>query len=198
MLSATLYVIVCSARNRARMRLRRMREPRYLLGAIAGLAYLAFALFMRERAYIARGGAASAAPVAANAAEFVGPYLGGVLLALLSLASWVLPFGSGLLDFSKAETSFLYPAPVSRRQLVFYRLMRSQYAVFIGALIMALAYPSASLPARLRGLIGVWVLLMTSHVFFTATTLARARLRQPRGWMVALPVLALSVGAADR
>lgn len=195
MLSATLYVIVCSARNRARTRLRRMREPRYLLGAIAGLAYLAFALFMRERAYIARGGAASAAPVAANAAEFVGPYLGGVLLALLSLASWVLPFGSGLLDFSKAETSFLYPAPVSRRQLVFYRLMRSQYAVFIGALIMALAYPSASLPARLRGLIGVWVLLMTSHVFFTATTLARARLRQPRGWMVALPVLALSVGA---
>ncbi len=195
MLSATLYVIVCSARNRARMRLRRMREPRYLLGAIAGVAYLVFAILMRERAFVARGGPVSAAPVAATAAGFVGPYLGGVLLALLSLVSWVLPFGSGLLDFSKAETSFLYPAPVTRRQLVFYRLMRSQYAVFIGALIMALAYPSASLPARLRGLVGVWVLLMTSHVFFTATTLARSRLRQPGGWVVALPVLGWSAGA---
>ncbi len=195
MLSATLYVIVCSARNRARMRLRRMREPRYLLGAIAGVAYLVFAILMRERAFVSRGGPVSAAPVAATAAGFVGPDLGGVLLALLSLASWVLPFGSGLLDFSKAETSFLYPAPVTRSQLVFYRLMRSQYAVFIGALIMVLAYPSASLPARLRGLVGLWVLLMTSHVFFTATTLARSRLRQPGGWVVALPVLGLSAGA---
>lgn len=194
MLQATLYVIVCSARNRARMRLRRMREPRYLLGAVAGIAYLIFALLMRERAYMDRGGAA-AAPVAATAAEFVGPYLGGTLLALLSLVAWVLPFGSGLLDFSKAETSFLYPAPATRRQLVFYRLMRSQYAVFIGALIMALAYPSASLPARLRGLISLWGLLMTTHVFFTATTLARPRLREVRGWVVALPVLALSAGA---
>ncbi len=195
MLSATLYVIVCSARNRARMRLRRLREPRYLLGAIAGVAYLVFAILMRERAFLTRGEEASAAPAAATAAGFAGPYLGGALLALLSLVSWVLPFGSGLLDFSKAETSFLYPAPVTRRALVFYRLMRSQYAVFIGALIMALAYPSASLPARLRGLIGVWVLLMTSHVFFTATTLARSRLRQPGGWIVALPVIGLSAGA---
>lgn len=194
MLSATLYVIVCSARNRARMRLRRMREPRYLLGAVAGIAYLVFALLMRERAFMARG-ATSAAPAAASAADFAAPYLGGALLALLALVSWVLPFGSGLLDFSKAETSFLYPAPISRRQLVLYRLMRSQYAVFIGALIMALAYPTASLPARLRGLIGVWVLLMTSHVFFTGATLARARLRDRRGWVVALPVLALSAGA---
>ncbi len=195
MLNATLYIIVCSARNRARMRLRRMREPRYLLGAIAGVAYLVFALLIRERAYVARGGGQSAGPVAATAAGFVGPYLGGALLALLALASWALPFGSGLLDFSKAEASFLYPAPVTRCQLVFYRLMRSQYAVFIGALIMALAYPSASLPARLRGLLSVWVLLMTSHVFFTAVTLARPRLRQLRGWVVALPVLALSAGA---
>jgi len=36
MLFASLYIIVCSARNRLRVRLRRLREPRYLFGAIAG------------------------------------------------------------------------------------------------------------------------------------------------------------------
>src|SRR5213594_253385 len=36
MLSASLYIIFCSARNRIRVRLRRLREPQYLFGAIAG------------------------------------------------------------------------------------------------------------------------------------------------------------------
>ena len=47
MLSASLYIIVCSARNRLRVRLRRLREPRYLIGALAGAAYLYFSIFAR-------------------------------------------------------------------------------------------------------------------------------------------------------
>ena len=47
MLSASLYIIVCTARNRLRVRLRRLREPRYLIGAIVGSAYLYFAVFNR-------------------------------------------------------------------------------------------------------------------------------------------------------
>ena len=49
MLGASLYVIVCSARNRLRMRLRRLREPRYLAGAVVGAAYLYFSFFGRLR-----------------------------------------------------------------------------------------------------------------------------------------------------
>ena len=47
MLSASLYLIVCSARNRLLVRLRRLREPRYLIGGIVGSAYLYFAVFNR-------------------------------------------------------------------------------------------------------------------------------------------------------
>ena len=47
MLSTSLYIIVCSARNRLRMRLRRLREPRYLIGAIVGAAYVYFSVFAR-------------------------------------------------------------------------------------------------------------------------------------------------------
>lgn len=50
MIRATLYIIGCTARNRFRLRLRRLREPRYLIGAVAGIGYLIFTLFIRARA----------------------------------------------------------------------------------------------------------------------------------------------------
>ena len=58
MLGASLYIIVCSARNRLRVRLRRLKEPRYLIGAVAALAYFYFTIFARmwgQRAGIPRG-----------------------------------------------------------------------------------------------------------------------------------------------
>ena len=54
MFGASLYIIVCSARNRLRVRLRRLREPRYLIGAIVGVAYLYFSFFARLRRARAR------------------------------------------------------------------------------------------------------------------------------------------------
>lgn len=198
MFSASVYIIVCTARNRTRQRLRRLREPRYMVGAVAGLAYLTFTLFIRQRAYAVRDGrrGPAAGATAASGFTLMGPVAGGVLLACAALASWVLPFGSGLLEFSRAETAFLFPSPMSRRQLVIYRLLRSQFAVFTGAVIMALAYPTGSLFARLRGLVGVWVVLMTSHVFFTVVTLARTRLARRDGPLAFVwPALALSIGA---
>ena len=182
MFRATLYIIVCTARNRMRRRLQRLREPRYAIGAVAGVLYLFVTLFMRERAFSddrrgrRRGGAtryqSMLPPFGASGAAF-----GGLAFAVAAAVSWLMPFRSNLLDFSPAETALLFPAPVTRRQLVLYRLMRSQLAVFTGALIFAVAYPTGSLLARMQGLLGTWLLLMISHVFFTGVTLSRARLR---------------------
>jgi hypothetical protein len=49
MFGASVYIIICSARNRLRVRLRRLREPRYLIGAIVGAAYSYFSFFARFR-----------------------------------------------------------------------------------------------------------------------------------------------------
>ena len=148
MFDAASYVIWCTARNRLRARLRRLREPRYLIGAAVGLGYLFITLGIRQRLFQPRGprrpsrtGSGDAASVTA-AFSVLGPALGGVALAGLSLAAWILPFGSNLLSFSQAETALLVSAPLTRRQLVLYRMMRSQAAVLAGSLIMALAYPT--------------------------------------------------------
>lgn len=181
MLRATLYIMACSGRNRLRRRLRRLKEPRYLLGALVGSAYLYFSIFARGR----RRGAASRQGVRTIPLAFLpllggdGPVWAGLLMLAAAVVSLVMPFGSGLLDFTKAESEFLFPAPVSRRQLLLYRLMRSQWAVFFSALIIALAYPLAGPGARLRGFAGAWLALMTAHVFFTGVGLTRQRPASP-------------------
>jgi ABC-2 type transport system permease protein len=180
MFAATFYIMWCSGKNRLRRRLRRLREPRYLIGATVGFAYLFFAFFGRFRARPFASGRSGRGPSPGSVLATFGataPALAGLLLLLTAAASWLMPFSSGLLEFTQAETTFLFPAPISRRQLLFYRLVRSQWAVFFGALIMAMTYPVASIPARIRGLLAMWLLLMTSRVFFTGVTLARARLR---------------------
>jgi hypothetical protein len=105
MLGASLYIILCSARNRTRMRLRRLREPRYLIGAIVGALYLYFSLFARMRS---RGGLVRrrAAPPQAgpmlDALRVGAPGAVGLALLAMTALSWILPFDSGLLDFSQA------------------------------------------------------------------------------------------------
>src|SRR5690349_1685878 len=152
MIAASLYIVVCTARNRLRLRLRRLREPRYLLGAIAGAAYLYFSFFARLRT--ARGGrrrAGPAAPVALASAIGAGiSGLGGLALLAIAALAWILPFESGLLAFSEPEIQFLFPAPVTRRALLLHRMIRSQIGLLFGGAILGIALPSTSGYARLR------------------------------------------------
>jgi ABC-2 type transport system permease protein len=211
MVLATLYIMWCSAKNRMRRRLRRLREPRYLIGAVVGAGYLFFAVYGRTRPrrrppVSGQSPDARAAQSAIASLAVAAPALGGLALLVAAAVSWVMPFGSGLLEFTPAETEFLFTAPVARRHLLFYRLMRSQWAVFFGALVMSLAYPIATIPARVRGLLAVWLILMTAHVFFTGVTLSRPQITRGSGdsqklarWMMlavfgALGVVLVSVG----
>jgi hypothetical protein len=111
MFSASLYIIVCSARNRIRMRLRRLREPRYLFGAIAGAAYFYFAIFARTRGRAGgrrRSGTPPPDMLAALAAA--GPPAAGLVLMVVTTVLSALPVTSSLLVFSEAEIQFLFRA----------------------------------------------------------------------------------------
>src|SRR5262245_11841054 len=161
MFSASLYIIVCSAKNRIRVRLRRLREPRYLFGAIAGAAYFYFAFFSRVRAGRARGRRRSGAPPPEVLATLsaAGPAAAGLLLMIVTTLFSMLPVTSSLLVFSEAEIQFLFPAPVSRRQLLLHRILRSQLGILFGVIIFSLFFPSTSGYSRLRFGVALWVLL---------------------------------------
>ena len=201
MFSASLYIIVCSFRNQLRVRLQRLRQPRYLVGAIVGVAYLYFSFFARfraSRASTARRNARQASlPAAMTALMAAGPAIGGLAMMAVTAASWIMPFNSGLLDFSEPEVQFLFPAPVSRRQLLVHRMLRSQIGMLFGALVVGVV-SGTSLGGftRLRISIGVWIVLVTGKIYFTGVTLARARLGSRDGRSRRIAWLPIGVIAA--
>ncbi|MBI3492110.1 MAG: hypothetical protein HY047_10060, partial [Acidobacteria bacterium] len=164
------------------MRLRRLREPRYLLGAIAGIAYFYFTVFARLRgaragnARIQRSGR-PAPPVSPQALLAAGG-VSAVSVALLALAvlAWIVPATSSLLEFSEAEVQFLFPAPVTRRELLVHRMLRSQVALLFAAIISSLFVPTSLIAPRVRIAAGMWVLFVTIRLYFAGVTLARSKL----------------------
>lgn len=190
MIRASLYITVCSARNRMRVRLRRLREPRYLFGTIAAILYLYFTVFARacgRRPFGRRPGAGRPGPFGPgerpspslpfDAVQAGGPTLVGLGLLLVMAGAWLFPGdGGGMLEFSAAETQLLFPAPVSRRALIVHRLLRSQLGLLFAALVPALLFSSASGASRLKFAVAMWVILSTLRVHFTGITLARASL----------------------
>jgi hypothetical protein len=105
-----------------------------------------------------------------------------------------------LLDFSDAEIQVLFPAPVSRRQLLIHRMVRSQLGLLFASVVAGVFVPSASGFSRVRTSVAMWFLLVTAKIYFTGISLARARLRSHDvrsrrvAWLpVAILVAAISI-----
>lgn len=178
MIRASLYIVTRSAWNRVRLRLRRLREPRYLLGAAASAVYLYFSMFQFGRTGVRptrrrTGGALPAALVAVDGTSVV-----AILLACSAALTWALPFRGSLLDFSRSEVQFLFPAPVTRRQLLLHRIVRSQVGLLFASVVPAILFPRGSGAARLRFAVALWVVLATTRLFVTGVSLSRPWLRR--------------------
>ena len=204
MLSALLYLKLTSIRNWFRQRLRRLRRPKYLVGAIVGVAYF-WAFFFRPMFAHDDPGAPAAVPLPAEARAVL-PALAAVILAGVGLLiCWILPEGRPGLGFSEAEVAFLFPAPVTRRGLIHYRLIGVQ----LGLLFTALFFTFVS---RFWGFLGGnfvihaagwWVILATLNLHTTGAGFVIGRLldrglsaSRRRWWILATAGLVLGFNLA--
>ena len=182
MVGASLYIIVCSALNRARRWVKRLREPRYLVAAIVGGAYFYFVLRTQGRVRSdveGLGARQSSSPVLEQfpALALAGPALAGLCVLLVAAGVWLFRGAGSLLEWTQAEAQFLFAAPVSPRRLIVHRMMRSQLGVLFGALIFAVLVPTGlSNASRVRMMITVWLVLFTARVYASGVGLARASL----------------------
>jgi hypothetical protein len=200
MYRALFYLRAVSLWNAALARVRRLRQPKYLFGAVAGAAYL-YLFFWRR--FVAAPSEAFSGPAAVGAVAVAG---GAAVAAAYGLArsalAWLAPVSGSALRFSEAEIAFLFPAPVARRTLIHYRLLSAQTglglaAVVLGFLVQRLGADGGHLALRIAG---AWMVFATMdlHSIGTALTLARlpergANLRRWRGGVLLL--LALYVAA---
>ena len=172
MIGTFLTVAFLTLKNKTLQRLRRLREPRYLIGAIAGAAYFWFFVFRRS---MATHGSSSNPKVLILKTLSVSPVVAdcaAVVLLLLMITAWALPADSGGLEFTETEIAFLFPAPLRRRDILLYKIVRAQPQALFSALIMTV------LGWWRNGLfVGVWSAISVLGVYFTLVSLGRARLR---------------------
>lgn len=210
MLSALLYLRLTSLRNWLRMRLQRLRQPKYLAGAVVGAAYFWFFFFRHSLGGDAatriaqRRALHQAGQALQNAGVALPTDLGGVPLAIAALGLlvgvtlvWIFSLERASLGFSEAEIAFLFPAPVTRDRLVQYRLIDAQMRSLVGAAFMTLFSNRWTFLGgnAATHAIGWWLLfagfnLHLTGVRFTLTRLADAGLGTWRRRLFVLLLLA--------
>ncbi len=101
-----------------------------------------------------------------------------LLLLLLAALVWILPAAGSPVRFSPSEIQFLFPAPITRRQLLQYRLLRAQLGLLFGSAMATVFMRPTSFANSWKFLTGLWLILMTCRIYFTGVSLYREGLRQ--------------------
>ncbi|HEU4629609.1 MAG TPA: putative ABC exporter domain-containing protein [Gemmatimonadaceae bacterium] len=192
-LGAFTYLTVTSARNRFLRQVRRLRSPRYVLALLLALGYFWLILINP-----ARSGSAPGHVLVGEGAELA------AALALVALATywWIVGSDQSALAFAPAEVQFLFPAPVTRRQLVQFKLVRAQVLILFNILIWSLLLRRGAGEGVLTWLrpISLWVLFSTFQLHRLGATLARASVAEHgeagvRRSGLAVAVMAVILGA---
>src|SRR5205085_8407914 len=144
-------------RNRLRKQVSRVKSPRYAIALLVGIGYL-WLVFAQPGA---RG-----APRPRADFSGIGTF-GGIGLAITVFLWWVRGGVLSALAFQPAEVQFLFPAPLARRALIVYRVVRSQLPLLLSSLLWtALSHRwGVTIAAPLR--------FVTAWGFFSALSLHR-------------------------
>jgi len=199
MISALFYLQFHSVKNRLVLRFKRLKQPKYLIGAIVGALYFYWYFF---RVLFVRRGHWSGPPTDSVTSLATDPVfyesIGALILLVIVGLAWILPHKRAALSFSEAEVAFLFPAPVGRRGLIHFKLLRSQLALMVSVLFLTLISSRFSTDGRwLIHAAGWWVILFTLNLHFIGSSFALTMLMD-RGistWKRRVAVIALAVVA---
>ena len=123
------FLIVRSTRNRLAQQLARVRNPRYAIAAVVGVLYVLLV-------FVQPGSTPPPRPASSN---LVVGQLAGLGLGF-TMILWWLGRGSSVraaLAFQPAEVQLLFSAPLSRRQLLGYKIARGQLLLLVSCLFWA-------------------------------------------------------------
>lgn len=169
MFGAFLYLRLTLLRNLLASRLRRLRQPKYLVGALVGIAYF-YMMFFRHARRAPSGRTVHFAMSAAEAAPTV-VAVGALVVFVILFFCWVVPDQRGGLNFTEAEIAFLFPAPVSRRTLIHYKLISSQLAILLTSVLFTLFTRTLPFISNnpVMHTIGWWFILATINLHMIAS-----------------------------
>jgi hypothetical protein len=193
MFSALFYLQYHSFRNRLVSRFKRLKQPKYLIGAIVGGLYFYWYFFRSLFRGFATGGQPVATVAFSPEHRLLIESLGALILFVIVLMAWIVPHERAALTFTEAEVAFLFPAPVTRRTLIHFKLMRSQLRILFSVLLLTLISRSFGGNAWIHAF-GWWLILSTLNLHFLGSSFARTMLldRGISNWLRRLLLLGLA------
>ena len=183
MLRALLYLRLTSLKNVLLSRLRRLRQPKYLAGAIVGAGYFYFIFFNGwnhgERGVPSSGMLTPNQLVPADSTALM-LAIGALALLVVTVFMWMVPSQTPGLSFSTAESAFLFPAPISRRALIHFKLLSNQLSVLLQSLFFSLIFNGRGLSSgrALQIVLGWWLILTLVNLHYMGCSLTITRLVQ--------------------
>ncbi|NIN10320.1 MAG: hypothetical protein GTN62_03240 [Gemmatimonadales bacterium] len=163
------FLIGAGARNRVARQIARLKNPRYAVALVVGLAYFGYIFFG-----MGNGNGDDEAPRAGRAAlEGIAPFV----IAMFATWWWLRGGYESALAFSPAEVHFLFPAPLTRRSLIQFKLLRSQLAVVMSAVLLTVIVREGALPWYLR-IVSFWAMLSALHFHQIVASLIRSNAAQ--------------------
>jgi hypothetical protein len=148
-----------------------LRQPRYVVAMLLGGLYLWFV--------VQANGNPESSPFTQINTNGAGETVVAAVLLLLSARWWLSKPDRTALAFTPAEVHLLFPAPISRRELVQSKLVRGQLAILLNVLIwvVLLRGSGASIEGWQRG-IALWILFSTFTLHRLAAALVRLSAEQ--------------------
>jgi len=181
-------------RGRIRRSLRLTRQPRYLLGSVVGIAYFVFMVFRP----LLQGDTHMVAHLdALSLVLFQGIHVFAALgIALYLSLSWVLMPVKPPLRLRPSEMNLLLPAPLRRREIIVYGMVRTIPGMLVGVFVVMLFVSSGSLLMRTVQAVNVFALFLLWDLHGKGRNLWKARLREmPRTRALSRRVLMMLVVA---
>ncbi len=165
------YLTIVSIRNRFVTMVKQIRNPRYAIAMLIGGIYIWFFLFNRTQ--LPRG--RSDGPFQSVEVEL----LAAVGMFILFMRWWLFGNDRSALAFTPAEIQFFFPAPVTRRALIQFKLLRAQLAIIFNAMLWVLIFGrgGSELPPVLRA-ISIWALFTIFMLHRLGATLVRTATAQ--------------------
>ena len=144
--------------------IRLLRQPKYLVGAVVGVGWMGVWVLRPLLASHARfGSVTSSMPFTELMPAF--HRLAALAATIFLPLPWLFPWGWSGLPFREAELTMLLQAPLTRRQVIHYGLLKSEIGVVVSSLIASLLLNgrgfSSSWPMTF---IGTWLAFEFLHL----------------------------------
>ena len=165
-----LFLTLSTMRNSLRVRLRRLRQPRYAIALLLGVGY--FTLIFGRPFFVDGGRRDTGFEAIAVDGRLIAQAIGSATLFALLALPWIFPSKQrAALAVTQAEVQFLFTAPLSRRRLIRYKLLRSMVGALISSAFLTVVMRPDSVMQALARFLGTALIIALINLHYTGIAL---------------------------